>query len=151
VPSDAPADKTSHRYTGRWDKQYDSTTSLILMGARPYDPALGRFLAIDPIDGGSLNNYDYAGQDPINGYDLDGLAFIHDSTSSGARKMSPQSAAALQGAMASRGGTGAAGLVPGLGGAIINSFQGLKSFCPGPGSPDTLVNETIMPRPPVHA
>jgi len=42
------------------------------MGARPYDPALGRFLAVDPVDGGSLNNYDYAGQDPINGYDLDG-------------------------------------------------------------------------------
>lgn len=42
------------------------------MGARPYDPALGRFLATDPIEGGSLNNYDYAGQDPINGYDLTG-------------------------------------------------------------------------------
>jgi hypothetical protein len=42
------------------------------MGARPYDPTLGRFLAVDPIDGGSLNSYDYAGQDPINGYDLSG-------------------------------------------------------------------------------
>jgi hypothetical protein len=42
------------------------------MGARPYDPALGRFLAVDPIDGGSLNNYDYAAQDPINSYDLNG-------------------------------------------------------------------------------
>jgi hypothetical protein len=42
------------------------------MGARPYDPAVGRFLAVDPVDGGSLNNYDYAGQDPINNYDLDG-------------------------------------------------------------------------------
>jgi hypothetical protein len=42
------------------------------MGARPYDPSFGRFLSVDPIDGGSLNNYDYAGQDPINGYDLDG-------------------------------------------------------------------------------
>src|SRR5581483_2012011 len=68
-----PADQTVHRFTGAFAKQYDTATSLILMGARPYDPALGRFLAVDPIDGGSLNNYDYAGQDPINGYDLDGL------------------------------------------------------------------------------
>lgn len=47
------------------------------MGARPYDPTLGRFLAVDPVDGGSLNNYDYALQDPINVYDLDGrFAFL---------------------------------------------------------------------------
>ena len=63
---------TSERWTGRWDKKLDSTTSLIEMGARPYDPALGRFLAVDPIEGGSLNNYDFAEQDPINSYDLDG-------------------------------------------------------------------------------
>ena len=44
------------------------------MGVRPYDPALGRFLATDPVEGGSLNAYDYAGQDPVNVYDLDGRA-----------------------------------------------------------------------------
>ena len=42
------------------------------MGVRPYDPAIGRFLATDPIEGGSLNAYDYAGQNPIDSYDLDG-------------------------------------------------------------------------------
>ena len=68
-----PADQTVHRYTGAWAKQYDTASDLILMGARPYDPSLGRFLAVDPFDGGSLNNYDYAGQDPINKFDLDGL------------------------------------------------------------------------------
>jgi RHS repeat-associated protein len=78
-PNDTPpADATSHRFTGRWNKQYDSTTSLVLMGARPYDPALGRFLAVDPVDGGSLNNYDYAAQDPLNGYDLGGTTRCDD-------------------------------------------------------------------------
>lgn len=73
APTDSqPADQAVRRYTGRWDKQYDTATTLIQMGARPYDPSLGRFLTVDPIDGGSLNNYDYAGQDPINGYDLAG-------------------------------------------------------------------------------
>ena len=78
-----PADQTVHRFTGAFAKQYDTATSLILMGARPYDPALGRFLAVDPIDGGSLNNYDYAGQDPINGYDLNGTMASADSVTAG--------------------------------------------------------------------
>jgi RHS repeat-associated protein len=67
-----PGNATTERYTGRWDKQLDTASALIEMGARPYDPTLGRFLSIDPIEGGALNNYDYAGQDPLNTYDLDG-------------------------------------------------------------------------------
>ena len=70
-----PANSTVHRFTGRWNKQYDTSSQLIQMGARPYDPTLGRFLAVDPVEGGSLNNYDYAGQDPIDGYDLDGTCW----------------------------------------------------------------------------
>jgi RHS repeat-associated protein len=70
-----PANATVHRFTGRWDKQYDTSTGDILMGARPYDPTTGRFLSVDPIPGGSLNNYDYAGQDSINNYDLDGTCY----------------------------------------------------------------------------
>ena len=45
------------------------------MGTRYYDPALGRFSQVDPVEGGSSNRYDYSGQDPINKVDLDGQFF----------------------------------------------------------------------------
>jgi RHS repeat-associated protein len=68
----APTNALSERFTGRWDKKLDTTTGLVEMGARPYDPGIGRFYAVDPVEGGSLNVYDYATQDPIDVYDLDG-------------------------------------------------------------------------------
>ena len=45
---------------------------IIEMGARQYDPRLGRFLETDPIEGGSCNDYDYVCADPIGARDLDG-------------------------------------------------------------------------------
>jgi hypothetical protein len=41
------------------------------MGARVYIPSLGRFLQVDPVDGGTLNGYVYVA-DPINASDYNG-------------------------------------------------------------------------------
>lgn len=49
---------------------------LTRMGVRLYDPALGRFLQVDPVEGGSANDYDYAYGDCVNNYDLDGRAAV---------------------------------------------------------------------------
>lgn len=46
---------------------------LVRMGVRLYDPTLGRFLQVDPVEGGSSNDYDYVSGDPVNELDLGGL------------------------------------------------------------------------------
>lgn len=58
----------------RWSGSYLDATGLYKMGARYYDPTLGRFTQVDPVGGGSCNNYDYACGDPVNGHDASGLA-----------------------------------------------------------------------------
>ena len=61
------------RYVGA----YQDGTGLYKMGARYYDPTLGRFTQqdpiFDPLDPKSWNRYTYAGNDPINFNDLTGL------------------------------------------------------------------------------
>ncbi len=72
LPHNATPD-TTYAYVGKHQKITETSfaTAFIQMGARVYLPELGRFLQVDPVEGGTLNNYVYA-MDPVNQADLDG-------------------------------------------------------------------------------
>ncbi len=72
LPQNATAD-TSYEYVGKHQKVTETSfsTQLIQMGARVYIPELGRFLQVDPVEGGTDNSYVYV-NDPVNSFDLNG-------------------------------------------------------------------------------
>jgi RHS repeat-associated protein len=63
---------TRYGWLGSAQRSIDSLAGLVLMGVRLYNPAVGRFLQVDPILGGNANDYEYCNADPINCKDLDG-------------------------------------------------------------------------------
>jgi RHS repeat-associated protein len=72
---------TTLGYLGTKGKITDNTagiTPIIDMGARPYRPDLGRFLAIDPVEGGCANSYAYGYGDPVNATDSTGRSILGD-------------------------------------------------------------------------
>jgi RHS repeat-associated protein len=48
----------------------------LLMGARAYNPATGRFSQTDPVPGGSANAYDYGAQNPVTNFDPTGQSIV---------------------------------------------------------------------------
>lgn len=78
-PNNTGAENASMKYLGKHQKITDTATTpiadgIVQMGARPYVPILGRFVSVDPVDGGTDNNYVYP-TDPVNSFDTNGEFF----------------------------------------------------------------------------
>ncbi|MBW3557832.1 MAG: hypothetical protein KY454_12945, partial [Actinobacteria bacterium] len=75
---DNSAGNFDYGWLGRHQRgtEHEAGIATIEMGARQYVPGLGRFLEVDPVEGGSCNDYDYVCGDPVNGFDLDGTCFV---------------------------------------------------------------------------
>ncbi|MFE2914063.1 RHS repeat-associated core domain-containing protein [Kitasatospora indigofera] len=71
MPQDGQA-QVRYGWLGGKQRSAEALDGDILMGARLYSPALGRFLQIDPVPGGNASPYDYCTGDPVNCTDLDG-------------------------------------------------------------------------------
>lgn len=74
LPRGAPADLPGEQgFVGGTD---DASTGMVHIGAREYDPALGRFISVDPVMGNEpqlMNAYAYSNNSPVTFSDPTGL------------------------------------------------------------------------------
>jgi RHS repeat-associated protein len=78
LKNEAASQTNSQWYTGH---RQDADTGLVYMGARHYDPLIGRFLSIDPAgfsesNPHSFNRYAYANNNPLKFTDPDGREVV---------------------------------------------------------------------------
>ncbi|MER7764620.1 polymorphic toxin-type HINT domain-containing protein [Streptomyces sp. NPDC097619] len=67
-----PQQAVRYGWLGGKQRSSETPAGFTLMGVRLYNPATGRFLSVDPVQGGNANAYEYCTADPVNCYDLDG-------------------------------------------------------------------------------
>ncbi len=91
--------------------------NLIRMGVRLYDPRTGRFLQVDPIEGGTSNDYAYV-DDPVNDFDLTGEWGFKKFFKRALKNRFARMAVAGLGAAAFCAGTGGLGCMILAGGAV---------------------------------
>ena len=70
LPSNTGMGGTRWGWHGSDGRLTDRT--IVQLGARPYHPTHGRFLRVDPVEGGCANDYVYVYGDPVNTSDLAG-------------------------------------------------------------------------------
>lgn len=120
--------------------QWDSDAGLYKLGARFYDPSIGRFNQADP-SGQEENPYSYAGCNPVNATDPTGLdaacnlaitAFVLAAvgfvTSAATLIISAFAAAPTFGVSAAVGALGAAGFIVSGAGRVL-AGKGIADFC----------------------
>jgi RHS repeat-associated protein len=147
VPNNTVAG-TSWSYVGQHEKltETDFNTDLTQMGARVYAPMLGRFLSVDPVEGGTDNSYAYA-NDPVNQADLDGrfIPLIIGAVMIGSTAWSAYDA--YKNPSPGNMGMLALSAVPGGGGAKlgVKAVTALKSAAPALTKKATVVAAKIKP------
>jgi RHS repeat-associated protein len=91
----ATASHARYGWLGAHQRSSEDLGGIVLMGVRLYTSSTGRFLQVDPIPGGSANDYDYCNQDPINTVDLDGTMIVRETAGGATAKQAKQMTRAI--------------------------------------------------------